>query len=182
MNIFALHPDPAIAASWHCDQHLHKMILESAQMLSTAMYDWFPDARPFLYKPAYINHPCTQWVCTSKANALWVCKLMHELNEIRLSLGSAGDHASMEIANVFHSYITPQEYNELVIPSSSHQFIFCGPDYIQFRPALSIEQKYMQLYIHKFSAWLDTKRPMSYKNRPLPPFLEPYKDQIDHAS
>lgn len=36
MNIFVLDPNPAIAASLHCDQHLHKMILESAQMVSTA--------------------------------------------------------------------------------------------------------------------------------------------------
>ena len=36
MNIFALSPVPEVAAKWHCDKHVVKMILESAQMLSTA--------------------------------------------------------------------------------------------------------------------------------------------------
>ena len=36
MNIFVLDKDPHIAAQMHCDRHVPKMIVESAQMLSTA--------------------------------------------------------------------------------------------------------------------------------------------------
>ena len=36
MNIFYLDRDPRIAAQMMCDKHVVKMILESAQMLSTA--------------------------------------------------------------------------------------------------------------------------------------------------
>lgn len=36
MNIFVLNENPEIAAREHCDKHVVKMILESAQMLSTA--------------------------------------------------------------------------------------------------------------------------------------------------
>lgn len=36
MNIFALDRDPFIAASYHCDKHVVKMIVEYAQLLSTA--------------------------------------------------------------------------------------------------------------------------------------------------
>ena len=36
MNIFYLDSDPRIAAKYHCDKHVVKMILESGQMLSTA--------------------------------------------------------------------------------------------------------------------------------------------------
>ena len=35
MNIFCLHEDPKIAAQMSCDKHVVKMILESAQLLST---------------------------------------------------------------------------------------------------------------------------------------------------
>ena len=35
MNIFILDKNPKIAAEYHCDKHVVKMILESAQMLST---------------------------------------------------------------------------------------------------------------------------------------------------
>jgi hypothetical protein len=36
MNIFYLHREPIMAAQAHCDKHVCKMILEYAQMLSTA--------------------------------------------------------------------------------------------------------------------------------------------------
>ena len=36
MNIFYLDRDPKIAAQMMCDKHVVKMILESAQMLSTS--------------------------------------------------------------------------------------------------------------------------------------------------
>ena len=36
MNIFYLHPDPVVCAAHHCDKHVVKMILETAQLLSTA--------------------------------------------------------------------------------------------------------------------------------------------------
>lgn len=36
MNIFALSRDPFVAASYHCDRHVVKMIIEYAQLLSTA--------------------------------------------------------------------------------------------------------------------------------------------------
>ena len=34
MNIFHLHKDPKICAEYHCDKHVVKMILETAQMLA----------------------------------------------------------------------------------------------------------------------------------------------------
>ena len=36
MNIFILDKNPEISARMHCDKHVPKMIVESAQMLSTA--------------------------------------------------------------------------------------------------------------------------------------------------
>jgi hypothetical protein len=36
MNIFYLDRDPRLAAEYHCDKHVVKMILESAQLLSSA--------------------------------------------------------------------------------------------------------------------------------------------------
>lgn len=36
MNIFALHRNPFAAAAYHCDKHVVKMIVEYAQLLSTA--------------------------------------------------------------------------------------------------------------------------------------------------
>ena len=48
MNIFVLSTDPVKAAIQQCDKHVPKMIVESAQMLSTAhrMLDGTPVRRP----------------------------------------------------------------------------------------------------------------------------------------
>lgn len=36
MNVFYLDRDPVVSAEYHCDAHLRKMLIEYAQMLSTA--------------------------------------------------------------------------------------------------------------------------------------------------
>lgn len=66
MNIFILHADPDIAARMQCDKHVVKMVLETAQMLSTVA------GGP--YKPTHINHPCTVWARTSSANFDWLVR------------------------------------------------------------------------------------------------------------
>ena len=43
MNIFVLDEDPVKAAEYHCNKHVVKMILESAQMLSTVHWSYLWD-------------------------------------------------------------------------------------------------------------------------------------------
>ena len=92
MNIFILDYHPVAAAKLQCDKHIVKMILESAQMLSTAhrLLDgrmsigqsktgrkaklWKLDDEvrdTVLYKAVHINHPCTIWTMESRANYDW---------------------------------------------------------------------------------------------------------------
>ena len=82
MNIFALDDDPDVAATLHCDKHVIKMILESAQMLSTAVYERDAALHDVLeaYKPTHTNHPCSVWVRASKQNFLWLCDLGRALS------------------------------------------------------------------------------------------------------
>ena len=61
MNIFFLDETPEKSAKFLCDKHVPKMLLESAQMLSTAVQK-YTDRIEELYKPAYPNHPMTKWV------------------------------------------------------------------------------------------------------------------------
>ena len=61
MNIFHLDKNPKICARYHCDKHVVKMILETAQMLSTA-YRRVCGDDDNLYKTAYPKHPMTIWV------------------------------------------------------------------------------------------------------------------------
>ena len=79
MNIFYLDRDPVIAAQMMCDKHVVKMILESAQMLSTAHRvldgDGYAD-KTGMYKLAHKNHPSTIWVRSSLENYVWLYEHM----------------------------------------------------------------------------------------------------------
>ena len=76
MNLFYLHKEPEVSAKLHCDKHVVKMIIEYAQMLSTAhrMLDGIqytdtssgrriqrwrlenPNMDNIMYKASHINH------------------------------------------------------------------------------------------------------------------------------
>ena len=74
MNIFVLDSNPIKAARYHNDRHCVKMILESTQLLSTAL-PYLEKRRTGPYKPTHINHPCSVWTRTCKGNYLWLWKL-----------------------------------------------------------------------------------------------------------
>lgn len=75
MNIFVTHPSPAVSASFLCDKRQNKMLVESAQMLSTAirmLTDNDPEWCDGLYKKTHYNHPCNVWVRQSLRNFQWL--------------------------------------------------------------------------------------------------------------
>ena len=91
MNIFALDTDPIVAAQLQCDKHVVKMIVESAQMLSTThrMLDgaqtielskngrkvkrWLlnDEREQVMYKAVHMNHPSTVWTRYTRGNYNW---------------------------------------------------------------------------------------------------------------
>jgi hypothetical protein len=84
VNIFVLDLNPLVAARYHTDRHVVKMILESAQMLSTAHRILDPDCdgwhdRVGLYQSAYTNHPCTVWARQGSGNYTWLYRLFRSL-------------------------------------------------------------------------------------------------------
>lgn len=74
MNIFVLDRNPEIAARFHCDKHVVKMILESAQLLSTAHH--VLGGNGAVYKKTHENHPCALWVREGADNYYWLFSLM----------------------------------------------------------------------------------------------------------
>ena len=97
MNIFVLDEDPNLCAQYHCDKHVVKMILESAQMICTT-HHLHPNPNlsyTIPYKPTHINHPCNRWMRDSLANYLWLFKLTEALNrEYRYRYNKDVDHKS----------------------------------------------------------------------------------------
>lgn len=91
-NIFAVESDPFAAARALCDRHVHKMVLETAQILSTVhrLLDGTPHIEltskghkktvyrlpnpldSAIYQATHRNHPCVVWARTSHSNYEWL--------------------------------------------------------------------------------------------------------------
>ncbi len=72
MNIFVLDLEPSKAAKFHADKHVIKLILETAQLLSTAVRLSGID---FGYRITHQNHPCSLWTRKTRANFEWLKEL-----------------------------------------------------------------------------------------------------------
>lgn len=102
MNIFYLDPDPKICAEMHLDKHVVKMIIEYAQLMSTAhrvldgeeYTDLTANGRRIkrwrlhdhreqtLMKASHINHPSGIWCRATSENYKWLYTMWnHLLNE-----------------------------------------------------------------------------------------------------
>lgn len=93
MNIFFLHQAAPMAAAFHCDKHVGKMLLESAQLLATAHH---LRGHPVTYKPTHVNHPCAEWVRASSLHYRYVRDLALALGrEFRLRFGK--EHATLAV-------------------------------------------------------------------------------------
>ena len=106
MNIFYLSHKTSRCARWHCDKHVVKMILETAQLLYTA--HWVTSVKPdFSSAPTrkgsqergYIsirnkNHPSAIWARASLEHYVWLCQFGLALcDEYRFRFGSNKKHA-----------------------------------------------------------------------------------------
>lgn len=100
MNIFYLDHDVNLCAEAHVDKHVVKMILEYAQLLSTAHRvidgkEWTDytknnrkikrwklttdsDERMF-YKATHVNHPSAVWCRANKSNYVYLTELLNAL-------------------------------------------------------------------------------------------------------
>jgi hypothetical protein len=76
MNIFVLSIIPREAAEYHCDKHVVKMILETAQLLYCSHWITNPDNVPTTaYRKTHVNHPCSVWARESAENYRWLAEL-----------------------------------------------------------------------------------------------------------
>ena len=78
MNIFFLDWDVEKNAQYHCDKHVVKMILETAQLLCGVHH--MTNAVYVPYKLSHKNHPCSIWARESLTNYLYLGELGLELS------------------------------------------------------------------------------------------------------
>ena len=102
MNIFFLSKNWKRAAGMHCDKHVCKMLIEYAQLMSTAhrvldgteyysktknghkIKRWLhpdPKLERELYKASHVKHPSNIWVRESEEHYLWLFLMFDELSK-----------------------------------------------------------------------------------------------------
>ena len=158
INIFVTHPDPVISAWSLDDKRVIKMILESAQLLSTALFLHKGEIAG-LYKPSHINHPCTKWVARNQSNFGWLTEHAFALCCVYQTAYDKRHKSSdvIELAAHLIQYLPPGELSS---------FENCTP----FKDRPDIINNYKQ-YLN--SKWDSDKLKPTWKNRVPPIFKSP---------
>lgn len=102
MNIFYLDENPKLAAQYHCDKHVIKMILEYSQLLSTA-HNILDGQNDSLYKTTHANHPSSLWVRESRSHYMWLVECLDELYKVwkyRYNHPESKEHKSFKIFHI----------------------------------------------------------------------------------
>ena len=173
MNIFVLSDLPQEAAEYHCNKHVLKLLLESAQMLCTA--HWIShlhqggkavsdfkrtrDAQAWLFnnvpvtdqppwKMSHINHPCSVWTRESTDNYRWHSQLGLALcDEYTRRYGKV--HKSTGV----HQWLSNNEPRLLSSNRTPHPQ--CVPDDCKTHPGdpVTAYQQYYNRYKNRFAVW-----------------------------
>lgn len=181
MNIFTTNDCPIISAQEMCDKHVVKMIVEYAQLMSTAhrvldgqeYYDktkagrrikrWLhPDEylEKILYKASHIKHPSGIWCRTSTGNYTWLYNhFIAACNEYKYRYGKT--HLTFtKLADIF---ITPPKHlangprTEFAVAISPDQKCRQIPGFEKLSPV----DKYKQyiIYDKPFAVWSKRQPP-----------------------
>lgn len=193
MNIFYLDHNQRICAQMHNNRHCVKMILEYAQLLSTAhrVLDGFETTKntyvegsfparyrskkiwklnnsydSILYQATHINHPSAIWCRENYENYIWLAKLLKELcKEYTHRYGKI--HKCEEIG-----LVEKLQY----APVNIKQGVFTEPT-----PAMPEEYKVSNDSIKSYrNYYVNSKQHLAeWKNRPQPTwFIEGLLDNI----
>ena len=151
MNIFYTNSDPLKCAQEHCLVHQNKMIVEYAQLLSTAHH--VLDGKKALegiYTKTHENHPSAVWVRASSRHYMWLHDVAMSLCQLYIDR-TRKVHKSM---------------STLVMLSSLPKYI---PDHGFTDPPIAAPVEFQindvcegyQLYLNfKFREWLSRDKPI----------------------
>lgn len=163
-NIFYLNRCAYTSAEWMHEKHTVKMITESAQMLSTAVQMLMSERINALYKPAWINHPCTQWVMQSVWHYEWLMRHYEALSNKYTRLFNRNHIAYHKLIAILREYYWLFPESEWIDPP------LCMPE--KYRTHGSTDNCYRAYYLGE-----KIKGRCYYKI--LPPFWIPRKNLLE---
>lgn len=135
MNIFVTSPCPRLSAEYLDDKRAIKMILESAQILSTVMRKE-GYTHPLLYKSTHVHHPCVRWVMEDLSHFSWLLEHLRHLGS-RYHTTHGRTHKSMQLEPVFTEYLEHQT-NGMSLPAPKY-FVNCAAN-----KSLGLDYRYIE--------------------------------------
>ena len=183
MNIFYLHKDPEISAKMHCDKHVVKMIIEYAQLMSTAhrildgdeyegrtkigrrIRRWKHPNKNIentIYKASHINHPSAVWARTSVANYVWLYNLFEKLcDEYTFRYGKKHSvEDRLPYLNIIPNNINPD--------TRLTEMPQCMPDYCKIpnQPIAAYKNYYIKEKV-RFATWKNRSVPLWFQQKDI---------------
>jgi len=177
MNIFYLDKDPMFCARQHCDKHVVKMIIEYAQLMSTAhrildgkeylgltangrkIRRWRMDNDELekgLMKASHINHPSNIWLRRSKQNYIWLNRMWNYLL-LEYTYRYNKNHACEKYRDLLYVWPTNIPDGEFTDPTPAM------PDDCKISgDSLSSYHKYYNEKKFHFARWTNRNKPMWY--------------------
>ena len=160
MNIFVLDYDPSVCAKMHCDKHVVKMILESAQLLC-GVHHMTDSVHEPPYGLSHKNHPCSIWARECIENYLWLCDLGLELcKEYTLRYGKY--HKCQRVISWCLEHLPNLRENGDLTP-----FAMAMPDYCKIGTAVQSYREYYNKEKTSFAKWKFTSVPHWYNSNKL---------------
>lgn len=162
MNIFVTSPDPVACAYFLDDKRVIKMVLETAQLLSTVLHQK-GYSHPSLYKPTHVHHPCTIWAAEDICHISWLFEHFTALcGEYTARYGKI--HKSEALKPVFESYIAQHWSSDALAtpktwPNCARNKSL-GIDYTQEDTVFTAYNSYLQ------ERWKRDKRPPTWYQQP----------------
>ena len=160
MNIFYLSDHPHLCAEYHCDKHVVKMILETAQMLSTAHHELDGEkAIEGIYRSTHKNHPSNVWVRENYGNYMYAWELLYHLLE-QYKIRYKKTHATHRLLDPLS--VRPKNISGMPVPTEPPQ---CMPD--EYKVEGDSIQAYRNYYLGEkhFAQWKYTPTPNWWKQK-----------------
>ena len=152
MQIFVLDRNPKKAAKMLCDKHVVKMIVESAQILTTIHHLYDSKQKHLVYKKTHEKHPCVIWAGNSKENYLWLLEHLSELiKEYEYRYGKF--HKTTEIKKILE---TPPKG---LLSVGLTDFAQAIPEEYKQKNAIKAYREFYKKEKMHFAKWTKRKKP-----------------------
>ncbi|MBC8429146.1 MAG: hypothetical protein H8D95_01020 [Candidatus Endolissoclinum sp.] len=172
MNIFYLDSNAKTSAEMHLDKHVSKMLVEYAQLMSTAHRvldgtEWYDknkigrkikrwrvneNSENILYKASHVNHPSNVWTRTSKHNYAFLYEMWCHLHE-EFKIRYGKEHMSYIKLNEVLKY-PPINISD----SPFSQPLQAMPEDVKNADSVVAYRNYYMKYKKDFATW-KTKQP-----------------------